>query len=144
MSSLASAFAAVAAVLVAPLAHADALPPNASGCAGKSAGAPCLMDDKSSGSCTAAKCSSINYSCDGGKSPCGTIERDCFLCTAGGSPAADAGTADGGAAGDGGASPVASSTNCSLGARDRSAPGVPFALLALGLGLFAGRRSRRA
>jgi uncharacterized protein (TIGR03382 family) len=82
-------FVCVALLLAdAGLARADVPPPNSSDCATKRLGDACSLDDKSAGTCAAAKCSRLNYSCDASAEasaggPCGTIETDCLKCQAG-------------------------------------------------------------
>ncbi len=59
---------------------ADVPPPDTVDCSSKKVGDTCKDDKGSAGTCVSNKCSRINYACDGGKSPCGSVEYDCAKC----------------------------------------------------------------
>lgn len=74
--------AVMAASIVVPVTvFADVPPEDARGCESKKAGDSCTNDHGSSASCAESTCSRINYSCDGGKAPCGSVQYACLLCT---------------------------------------------------------------
>ncbi|MFO0639905.1 MAG: hypothetical protein U0183_11885 [Polyangiaceae bacterium] len=131
----APAFVALALALSPAEARADVPPPNTSGCSTKKAGDGCSRDDGAPGTCATSTCSRINYDCDGGKSPCGSVSYDCLLCGPGGG-SGDGGTADGGSGG------TTSSSSCAASPR-RAAPGVFAVSLAVLAALVLARRSSK-
>jgi hypothetical protein len=64
------------------MAMADVPPPDTMDCSSKKVGDACKDDKGTAGTCVSNKCSRINYACDGGPSPCGSVEYDCAKCTA--------------------------------------------------------------
>lgn len=131
----APALVALALALSPSDARADVPPPNSSGCTTKKAGEACTRDDGAQGTCATSTCSRINYDCDGGKSPCGSVSYDCLTCGAGGA------SGDGGAA-DGGSGGSTSSSSCAASPRG-AAPGVFAVSLAVLAALVLARRSSK-
>ena len=129
----APALVALALALSPSDARADVPPPNTSGCSTKKAGEACTRDDGAQGTCATSTCSRINYDCDGGKSPCGSVSYDCVLCGPAG------GSGDGGAA-DAGESTATPSCSVSSGG---GAPGLVAAAMAVLAALVLARRPSR-
>lgn len=129
----APALVALALALSPSDARADVPPPNSSGCTTKKAGEACTRDDGAQGTCATSTCSRINYDCDGGKSPCGSVSYDCVLCGPAG------GSGDGGAA-DAGESTATPSCSVSSGG---GAPGMVAATMAVLAALVLARRPSR-
>lgn len=133
--ALLTLFVGLAVTLAPPSARADVPPPNSSGCTSKKAGDGCTRDDGAPGTCAASTCSRINYDCDGGKSPCGSVSYDCLTC----GPVGASG--DGGAA-DGGSGGTTSSSSCTH-APGGAAPGIFAVSLAALAALVLARRSSK-
>jgi hypothetical protein len=122
-------------------AHADAIPPDEAACTGKTAGAACMiMGSTASGTCTASKCTKVDYAnWDGGGAP-PSVEYDCLQCE----PAVGDGgpTADSGTGADGGSNGKSSGGGCSAsGTRLAGAWGLALVPMAIAALL---RRRRRA
>lgn len=60
---------------------ADIPPPNTQGCANRKASDACKNDNGNDGTCTASKCSKLDYSKG---TPPSTVEYDCLVCTSSG------------------------------------------------------------
>lgn len=69
----------LAAIFLSSLARADIAPPYPEPCAGEQAGASCLTDSGSDGTCQWRKCSRLDYS--NGVPPV-SVEYDCLQCIA--------------------------------------------------------------
>jgi hypothetical protein len=124
------ALVALALALAPGAARADVPPPNSSGCTSKKAGDSCTRDDGAQGTCATSTCSRINYDCDGGKSPCGSVSYECVTC----GPV--------GASGDGGSGGTTSSSSCAASPRG-AAPGIFAVSLAVLAALVLARRSSK-